>query len=213
MGAARARLASARVGAGVTRPVWLLGIDPGLTGAAVMLMDDGQGGHELACLVSWEQTRRRVDPWTVRVMAYHEVETVRAASLLDALRHLPRVMPPADTVSVEWPIYGGVGARRRSPRSMVTLAHAAGLAEAMAPHHATTAYHHPEAREWRPAVLRIPGATDGEVAKRCAMEATTDHARKRSDWRITGSDVLGCSHEHEAACIALWPLFGGSKSG
>lgn len=183
------------------------GIDPGSQdGAAVTLERIDADVYGLLGVVSWHRTRRRSEPYDVRVWLDGTEETLREPTLERAVRHI-EALPGAGRAAVEWPVYRARKGGKRSTDSMVTLAYSAGLAAAWLV--GTPELLKAPAEDWRPRVLRIRGTTRGTDAKRAALSAVQGGTVIRVPWRIEGGSVLQSDHEAEAACLAVLAMMAG----
>lgn len=191
------------------------GIDPAIgDGCGVILIEREPLVYELAGLVSWHKTRRRSDPYDVRVVIGKREEQVRAPSFERAVMHLSEFPVSADRVYVEGQVYRVRGGKKRTPESMTAMGYASGFAAACVPNTPTTVYRRDVLYSWwRPMVLKIPANTDGERAKELALRAAQGRpygSRTMPPWRILGGDVVQSHDEAEAVCVAVLAMMEGA---
>lgn len=183
-----------------------LGIDPG-HGGALAVVDGGR----LLGWAAWRKTRRRATPYDVAACTMRR--TMQAPTLPYAMRsalvHLPPTLDLAGAaVAVE-----GIEPHGRK-RGFVQLAEAAGVAVAVADA-LVGAAHRPRPRDWRPAVLGVPGnssGADGYAMHLWGWGPDPDAGSSRGASRYPlGMGEAGDpppewarGHVADAACIAWW---------
>jgi hypothetical protein len=184
-----------------------LGIDPGLTsGAAVLLGEDGLLDWTDPCWYTWQQLHRKKGTvWRVR----NAKGEWTANSPFTALRigrnrtHMTMAIP--DVLAVEL-----IFAQSRPQMGLVALAEAAGAAVQL--YWGAPKVIRPSAASWRKHVLCIPGNTKAKEADRAArahiIRTCGGLPRKRygeREERLTSVEVGALV---DATCIAMYALDG-----
>jgi hypothetical protein len=181
-----------------------IAIDPGDRHGAVAVVRD----MTVLGWAAWRGSRRQSDPYEVAASSMGKA--LRGPSLAWAVRaacvHLPPDLDLAGAVPVV-ELMQPHGARK----GYTSLCESAGIARAVLWSLVGDA-HRVAPREWRPAVLALPGTTAAADSERHAAALWGwEEVRRRTPWPM-GEGAAECAappawaigHVAEAACMAAW---------